>query len=68
MNKNSIITKKVLKREYNIQRIDGLAENKVTPPESVYKRIKKENNTIGEASELSTLDLPFFQRKVYYAS
>ena len=36
--KNKII-KKVLKREYNIQRIDGLPENKVTPPESVYKRI-----------------------------
>ena len=32
----SIITKKVLKRKYNIQRIDGLEESKVTPPESVY--------------------------------
>ena len=32
------ITKKVLKRKYNIQRIDGLAESKVTPPESVYKK------------------------------
>ncbi len=47
--KESITTKKVLKRKYNIQRIDGLAESKVTPPESVYKRIKKENNAIGEA-------------------
>ena len=36
-----VITKKVLKRKYRIQRIDGLPENKVTPPESVYKRIKK---------------------------
>ena len=33
--------KKILKRKYNIQRIDGLEESKVTPPESVYKRIKK---------------------------
>ena len=39
-----IIVKKVLKRKYNIQRIDGLEESKVTPPESVYKRIKQENN------------------------
>ena len=35
-----IYTKKVLKRKYKIQRIDGLPKNKVTPPESVYKRIK----------------------------
>ena len=35
------IIKKVLKRKYNIQRIDGLEESKVTPPESVYKRIKE---------------------------
>ena len=35
------IIKKVFKRKYNIQRIDGLEESKVTPPESVYKRIKR---------------------------
>ena len=39
--KKEIVTKKVLKRKYNIQRIDGLEESKVTPPESVYKRIKE---------------------------
>ena len=60
--KKSIITKKVLKREYNIQRIDGLAENKVTPPESVYKRIKKENNSIGKARAINS-DLLFFKEK-----
>ena len=60
-NKKTKIIKKVLKRKYNIQRIDGLAESKVTPPESVYKRIKKENNAIGEA-ELSTL-IYFFLKK-----
>ena len=35
------ITKRVQKRKYNIQRIDGLEEKKVTPPEEVYERIKK---------------------------
>ena len=57
-----VITKQVLKRKYNIQRIDGLEESKVTPPESVYKRIKKENNAIGEARAIDS-DLPFFKEK-----
>jgi len=61
-NKKLIITKKVLKRKYNIQRIDGLAENKVTPPESVYKRIKKENNEIGKARSINS-DLQFFKEE-----
>ena len=52
--------KKILKRKYNIQRIDGLEESKVTPPESVYKRIKKENNKIGEARAINS-NLPFFK-------
>ena len=60
-NKKKII-KKILKRKYNIQRIDGLAENKVTPPESVYKRIKKENNAIGKARAINS-DLQFFKDK-----
>jgi len=60
--KKSIITKKVLKRKYNIQRIDGLAESKVTPPESVYKRIKEENNKIGKARAINS-DLPFFKNQ-----
>ena len=61
-NKKTKIIKKVLKRKYNIQRIDGLAENKVTPPESVYKRIKKENNAIGEARAINS-NLLFFKEK-----
>ena len=60
--KKSIITKTVLKRKYNIQRIDGLEESKVTPPESVYKRIKKENNAIGEARAINS-NLNFFKDK-----
>ena len=60
--KKEKITKKVLKREYAIQRIDGLEESKVTPPESVYKRIKEENNKIGEARAINS-DLSFFKNK-----
>jgi len=60
--KKDKIIKKVLKRKYNIQRIDGLEESKVTPPESVYKRIKDENNKIGEARAINS-DLPFFKNQ-----
>ena len=60
--KKEKIIKKVLKRKYNIQRIDGLEESKVTPPESVYKRIKEENNKIGEARSINS-DLPFFKNQ-----
>ena len=60
--KKEKITKKVFKRKYKIQRIDGLPENKVTPPEEVYKRIKKENNAIGEARAINS-DLIFFKNK-----
>jgi murein DD-endopeptidase MepM/ murein hydrolase activator NlpD len=61
-NKKDIFVKKIFKRKYNIQRIDGLPENKVTPPESVYKRIKEENNKIGEARAINS-DLIFFKDK-----
>ena len=60
--KKEKIIKKVLKRKYNIQRIDGLEESKVTPPESVYKRIKDENNKIGKARSINS-DLPFFRNQ-----
>ena len=60
--KKEKIIKKVLKRKYNIQRIDGLEESKVTPPETVYKRIKEENNRIGEARAIDS-NLPFFKNK-----
>ena len=58
--KKEVFTKKVLKRKYRIQRIDGLPENKVTPPESVYKRIREENNKIGEARAINS-NLLFFK-------
>jgi len=56
------IIKKVQKRKYNIQRIDGLEEKKVTPPEEVYERIKKENKLIAKARAVDT-DLVFFKDK-----
>ena len=56
------IVKRVQKREYNIQRIDGLEEKKVTPPEEVYERIKKENKLIAKAREINS-DLDFFKNK-----
>ena len=61
-NSNKKIIKKVLKRKYKIQRIDGLDEKKVTPPEEVYNRIKKENNEIGKARSINS-DLDFFKNK-----
>jgi len=58
-NKKKIV-KKVQKRKYKIQRIDGLPEKKVTPPEEVYERIKRENKLIAEAREINS-DLDFFK-------
>ena len=57
---NKKIIKKVLKREYKIQKIDGLEKKKVNPPEEVYERIKKENKLIGKARSLNS-DLTFFK-------
>ena len=60
-NKQKIV-KKVQKRKYNIQKIDGLEEKKVTPPEEVYERIKRENKWIGEVRTIDS-DLIFFTKK-----
>ena len=56
------ITKRVLKRKYNIQRIDGLEEKMVTPPEEVYERIKKDNKLIAKARAIDT-SLDYFKDK-----
>ena len=58
--KTKRIVKRVQKRKYNIQRIDGLDEKKVNPPEEVYERIKKENKLIAEARAIDS-DLVFFK-------
>ena len=54
------IIKKVKKRKYKIQRIDGLPKKKVTPPKEFYERIKKENKLISNAREVDS-DLSFFK-------
>jgi len=59
---NEKIVKRILKRKYNIQKIDGLDKKKVTPPEEFYVRIKKENKWIGEARSMNS-DLTFFKEK-----
>jgi len=56
------IIKRVQKRKYNIQRIDGLEEKMVTPPEEVYERIKKDNKLITKARAIDT-NLDFFKDK-----
>ena len=59
------IYKKVLKREYKIQKIDGLPSKQVTPPPEVYERIKKDNKLIGEARSLDT-SYDYFKDKFIY--
>ena len=63
--KLTTIYKKVLKREYKIQRIDGLPPKQVTPPPEVYERIKKDNKLIGQARSLDT-SYDFFKDKFIY--
>jgi len=55
-----IFDKKVFKREYKIQRIDGLPKKQVTPPPEVYDRIKKDNILIGKARAVDS-SLDFFK-------
>ncbi|MDB9831544.1 M23 family metallopeptidase [Candidatus Pelagibacter sp.] len=59
---NKTIIKKIQKRKYNIQKIEGLPKKKVTPPEEFYARIKRENKLIGKAREIDS-DLSFFKDK-----
>ena len=57
--------KKVFKRKYKIQRIDGLPSKQVTPPPEVYERIKKDNILIGNARSIDS-NLSFFKDKFIY--
>ena len=59
------IVKKVLKRKYKIQRIDGLPPKQVTPPPEVYERIKKDNILIGKARSIDTT-FDYFKDKFIY--
>ena len=60
-----LIEKKVFKRKYKIQRIDGLPPKQVTPPPEVYERIKKDNILIGKARTIDS-NLNFFKDKFIY--
>ena len=60
--KLEVFEKKVYKRKYKIQKIDGLPEKKVTPPKEVYERIKRENKIIGNARAINS-NLTFFKNK-----
>ena len=60
-----LLKKKVLKRDYKIQRIDGLPSKQVTPPPEVYDRIKKDNILIGKARAIDS-PLIFFKDKFIY--
>ena len=63
--KQQTVYKKVLKRKYKIQRIDGLPPKQVTPPPEVYDRIKKDNVLIGKARSINTA-YDFFKDKFIY--
>ena len=52
--KTKIIERKILKRDYKIQKVDGLEKKHVTPPPEVYERIKKDNILIGKARSINT--------------
>lgn len=52
-------TIELAKREYRVQRIDGLPEKFVEPPASVLKRIERDNKLIGAARARDT-DEAFF--------
>ena len=59
------IIKKVQKREYKIQKIDGLPEKKVTPPKEVYDRINRENKIISNARSINS-NLTYFKNKFIF--
>ena len=51
----------VARRDYNIQRIDGLPPKMVTPPEKTLKRIRRENTEIARVRALDTPEIWFTQ-------
>ena len=61
-NKTKEITKKVYKKKYQIQKINGLPQKQVTPPKEVYERIKNDNKLIAEARSIDS-DYTYFSNK-----
>ena len=60
--KIEVFNKKIFKRKYKIQRIDGLPQKQVTPPKEVFDRIKKDNILIAKARSVNS-SLDFFKNK-----
>ena len=56
------LSKKVYKKKYLIQKIDGLPKKLVTPPKEVYERIKNDNKLIIKARSIDS-DLEYFSNK-----
>ena len=61
-NKTEEIIKKVYKKKYQIQKIDGLPQKQVTPPKEAYERIKNDNKLIVEARSIDS-DYTYFLNK-----
>ena len=55
-----MLTKKVYKKNYRVQKINGLPKKQVTPPKEVYERIKNDNKIISEARSIDS-SLIFFK-------
>ena len=60
--KLTTVIKKVYKKKYKVQRIDGLQKKMVTPPKEVFDRIKRDNVLIGKARSVDS-DLTYFKNK-----
>ena len=58
-NKTEELIKKIYKKKYIIQKINGLPKKLVTPPKEVYERIKNDNKLISKARSINS-DLKFF--------
>ena len=56
------IVKKIYKKKYKIQKINGLPSKQVTPPKEVYERIKSDNRLIGTARAVNS-NLTYFSNK-----
>ncbi|GAA0857328.1 M23 family metallopeptidase [Aliiglaciecola litoralis] len=55
------------KRDYAIQRIDGLPPKMVTPPKEVLERIRKDNQQVGAARKLNDDRIDFMQSFIWPA-